>query len=158
MPDLPPVPSRHIRGTTLGPIPPLLPVKQQHQQQAPPVSPLELRDFKFPMMSKRDTSNGRLKQTSLNGQVLAAFHIGGEHRICLKQVVHQIPNKFADTLINKGRKTLISSYLNSFLHLQTHSCVSVCFLKIGKEKKGLEIFEKMSLPYQNQWEATKLFQ
>ena len=108
VPDLPPVPPRHQRSTTLGPIPPLLPVKQ-HQQQAPapsPVSPLELRDFKFPMMSKRDSSNGRLVQTLLNGQFLAAFEIGGEHRVCLKLVIHQIPKQFSDSLINRGTQPI----------------------------------------------------
>ena len=82
-------------------MPPLIPVKQLQQPSPPPI--IELRnDFKFPMMSKRDSSNGRLVQTLLNGQFLAAFEIGGEHRVCLKQVIHQIPKQFSDSLINRG--------------------------------------------------------
>ena len=90
-------------------MPPLIPVK--HLQPSPPPPPppavIELRnDFKFPMMSKRDSSNGRLVQTLLNGQFLAAFEIGGEHRVCLKLVIHQIPKQFSDSLINRGIATL----------------------------------------------------
>ena len=67
--------------------------------------------IKCPILTKRDSSNAVLDETNLNGEQLPAFSIGGEYRVCLKQVIRQIPKHFFDAQINAAMEELQIHYV-----------------------------------------------
>jgi hypothetical protein len=47
-----------------------------------------------PLMSRRDTTSAELEETTINGQIIPCFNIGGEMRLCLPQIIQQILGDF----------------------------------------------------------------
>jgi hypothetical protein len=46
------------------------------------------------LMSSRDAVSSELLDARLNGQLIPAFNIGGESRLCLPQILRQILGPF----------------------------------------------------------------